>query len=141
MNLLDMFNSIDIKKEFPISSILILLFLFGGFYYVTPHKIGSNAEKIEKHNRQLQKQNDRLDQVQNQIMKNAVAIQAVQSNYISSSDLKGYVTRPILDDLKALISEIQKSQDRRLQRIEQRIDYLIKNTNNEYGSLEGGSNE
>lgn len=99
-------------------TLVLIAFVGGGFYYITPHKISSNTESTE-----LNAKN--INDLQKQIRQNAIEIESIQGRYVSNDELGNFVTRPILEDLEKLMREIQASQNQRLQRIEDRIDYLI----------------
>lgn len=107
-----------LDNHISLGNIIILAFMIGGFYYLTPQQIKSNSEAIAKNAADI-------ETVQQQIQRNSLVIERIQGQYVSNKDLDDYVTRPILNDLEKLIREIQSSQDQRLNRIEERIDYLI----------------
>lgn len=96
-------------------TLLLIVFVAGGFYY---------DQKAEVGNIQLNTEN--IERTQRQVERNSLQIERIQAGYVSQKDLDDFVTRPILEDLEKLIREIQSNQNDRLDRIEERIDYLIK---------------
>lgn len=104
------------KPERVVWNLLVLAFIAGGFYYVTPQQIESNTDSIETH---VQKANSKFENMDTRINANTGRIRTIERSYVPAEDLEHFVTRSDMKALEKLMREIQSSQ-------RQRLDYIIK---------------
>lgn len=110
-------NSGFFQKHFNLGDIVVLAFVFGGFYYVTPEQINSNKADIDR-------TRDKLEIVENIARSNTNAISAIRDRYIEPADLNAYIDERDLESLKELIRQIQRANDQRFDQLESKIDRI-----------------
>lgn len=108
-----------LKPERLVWNLLVLAFIAGGFYYVTPQQIESNTDSIQKHLEQSQTKFENLD---TRIDANTGRIRTIERSYVPAEDLENFVTKEDLESLKELMREIQSTQRSRLDYIINRLD-------------------
>lgn len=108
-----------LKPERLVWNLLVLAFIAGGFYYVTPQQIESNTDSIQKHLEQSQTKFENLD---TRIDANTGRIRTIERSYVPAEDLEEFVTKQDLESLKELMREIQSTQRSRLDYIINRLD-------------------
>lgn len=99
------------QSNISLGNIILLAFMAGGFWYVTPQAISANSEKIESHIE------DDYGPLQNRVQKNRAIITDLPKDRI--------VTKGELESLKELVREIQSSQTKQMENLNSRLDYII----------------
>jgi len=106
-------------------NLLVLVFLLGGFWYITPQAISQNKQAIQEHHNQefkpLIEEFNKVRRSVTQLKENTLPKERVAT----AEDLEGVVKERDLESLKELVREIQNSQNQQLKIMNQRLEYII----------------
>jgi len=98
-----------LKDHFKLGNLVVLAFVLGGFYYITPEAIDANSKEIQR--------------VEKSVLTNSEKIQEIQQTYVNRDDLNNYVKQQEIINLRQYVGQ-------RMDRIEQQLDILIKTSRN-----------